>query len=437
MDNEFLTGHQAAGDSRTGQSQSENINRVINQETVPADTKESMRMLHKISSLLNDQIAEAANSLTQHFSVSSAVMSGVSKVKEAVSELIELDSILSEIGRTSDLTSGQLEALGSSAFDSASKYSVSAADYLTTVQEMYRAGFQNAQEMAELSLLAQAVGDLESDTANNYLTASNAAYNYRSNAEELNKVLNAQNYITENTAVRMQDMADATTESAAIAAQYGVQMDELSALIAVAASKTGDSGSEVGNALKNIFAALQDTADKPVVDAFQSFGISMTKMVDDAEKLKTPIELLQELSSVFNELPAEDPKLENILSNIGSDNYTDTLSAILSDWGSYESMLDLYSRGTESTAEEVEKNTGNIKDSLTRLSNTWTGTISNIISPDAINTAVNALNGLLSVVNKITGTLGSSGTIGLGAGLFAGLNNVGGDKKYSLNCYLF
>ena len=121
MDNEFLTEHQAAGNSRTGQSQTESISRVISQETVPADTKESMRMLHKISSLLNDQIAEAANSLTQHFSVSSAVMSGVSKAKEAVSELIELDSILSEIGRTSDLTSGQLEALGSSAFDSASK----------------------------------------------------------------------------------------------------------------------------------------------------------------------------------------------------------------------------------------------------------------------------------------------------------------------------
>ncbi len=385
----------------------------------------TQRGLGKLGKNLKDQFKEAGASFTQWLSVSSAIMLGVSKTKEAISELIELDSILTEISKTSDLTNQQLKELGNTAFDSASKYGRSAADYLTGVQEMYRAGFKNAEEMAELSLLAQAAGDMESNSANDYLMATNAAYNYKGSVEELNKVLDSQNYITNNAAVSMQDMADATSEAASIASQYGVKIDELSALIAVATSKTRESGSEVGTALKSIFVTLQDTTSKPVVDAFDSVGISMTKIVDGSERLKTPIELLKELSTVFNKLPEGDTKRANILTDIGKKYHANTLSAILSDWESYESMLDLYSQGIGSAAEEAEKSANNIEGSLNRLSNTWTDTIENVINSDAILTIVRLLNGLLSVINKITDSLGSLGTIGLGAGLFTSIKNVG------------
>lgn len=400
-------------------------------------TENSMRGLGRLGASLKDQMSQAAQSFTQWLSVSSAVMMGVSKTKEAISELIELDSILTEISKTSDLTNQQLRELGNTAFDSASKYGRSAADYLTGVQEMYRAGFKNAEEMAELSLLAQAAGDMESNSANDYLMATNAAYNYKGSVEELNKVLDSQNYITNNAAVSMQDMADATSEAASIAAQYGVEIDELSALIAVATSKTRESGSEVGTALKSIFVTLQDTTSKPVVEAFDAVRISMTKIVNGSEQLKTPIELLKELSVAFNELPEGDTKRANILTDIGKKYHANTLSAILSDWESYESMLELYSQGIGSAANEAEKSANNIEGSLNRLSNTWTDTIENILNSDAILTVVKALNGLLSVINNVTDKLGSLGTIGLGAGLFAGVKNSGVRKCVLFICFCF
>lgn len=389
------------------------------------DTETSMRGLHRLGASLKDQMSQAAQSFTQWLSVSSVIMLGISKTKEAISELIELDNILTEISKTSNLTNNQLKELGDNAFESASKYGRSASDYLTGVQEMYRAGFSNAEEMAELSLLAQAAGDMASNSANDYLMATNAAYNYKGNAEELNRVLDSQNYITNNAAVSMQDMADATSEAASIASQYGVQIDELSALIAVATSKTRESGAEVGTALKSIFVTLQDTTSKPVVEAFDAVGISMTKVVNGAERLKTPIELLKELSVAFKELPEGDTKRANILTDIGKKYHANTLSAILSDWESYESMLDLYSQGMGSAAEEAEKSANNIEGSLKRLGNTWTDTIENVIHSDSILFVTKSLNGLLSVINNITSKLGSLGTIGLGAGLFAGVKNIG------------
>lgn len=112
-------------------------------------------------------------------------------------------------------------------------------------------------------------------------------------------------------------MADATSEAASVAAQYGVNIDELSSLIAVAVSKTRESGSEVGNALKALFINLQDTTSKPIQEAFDSVHISMTEMVNGSEKLKTPIELIKELSAAFTSLDEGDTRRANILSDIG------------------------------------------------------------------------------------------------------------------------
>lgn len=389
------------------------------------DTKNICKDLGLTGQTWLKSIGDKVKQLSTYLSGAMIISKATSTVRNEISELKELDSILTEISKTADLTSRQLKELGDSAFESASKYGRTASDYLIGVQEMYRAGFNNAEEMARLSLLAQAAGDMESNAANDYLMATNAAYGYKGSVEELNKVLDSQNYITNNAAVSMQDMADATSEAASISAQYGVNIDELSSLIAVAVSKTRESGAEVGNALKSIFITLQDTTSKPVVEAFDAVGISMTKIVDGSERLKTPIELLKELSVAFNELPEGDTKRANILTDIGKKYHANTLSAILSDWESYESMLNLYSQGLGSAAKEAEKSANNIEGSFNKLKNTWIDTVENVINSEAILAVTKVLNSLLSVIDKITSKLGSLGTIGLGTGLFAGFKNVG------------
>ena len=58
----------------------------------------------------------------------------------------------------------------------------------------------------------------------------------------------------------------------------------------------------------------------------------------------------------------------------------------------------------------------------------WT----NVLDSDTLKTAVDALTTLLKLLDKLTSTLGGLGTIGLGAGLFAGFKNDGRDRMYSL-----
>ncbi len=388
-------------------------------------TERTMGALGRLGKSFSEQIKEFGKNVTSYLSISSVFMSLISKTRESITELKDLDSILTEISKTSNLTEQQLKNLGSSSFDSASKYGKVASDYLVGVQEMFRAGYRNAEKMSELSILAQAAGDLDANTANDYLIATDAAYNLKGNIEELNKVLDGQNFITNNAAVSMLDMAQATSEAASIASQYGIKIDELSSLIAVATSKTRESGSETGTALKALFVNLQDTTSKPIKEAFDAVNISMTEMVNGAEKLKSPIQLLKELSDAFVSLDEGDARRANILSDIGGKHHANTLSAILSDWSSYEKMIGLYSHGIGSAAQEAEKSSKNWEGSMNRLSNTWTSTVNNIANSDAIITSINSINGVISVVDKLTNALGSLGTIGLGAGLLAGFKNAG------------
>lgn len=74
-----------------------------------------------------------------------AINDFISMAKETLSELREVDTLLTQISKEiGGLSKSDLKKLGSDAFDTASKYGKSASDYLTEFQEASRAGYQNA-----------------------------------------------------------------------------------------------------------------------------------------------------------------------------------------------------------------------------------------------------------------------------------------------------
>lgn len=403
------------------------------------ETENSMRGLHRLGASLKDQMSQAAQSFTQWLSVSSGVMLLISKTREAVSEIKELDNILTEISKTSDMTSQQLKQLGMDAYDAASKYGRTASDYLLGVQEMARSGFygEKGSAMAEQSLLAQSAGDMNAELANNYILATNAAYKLNGEADKLNAVLDGQNSITNRNSVAMADMATAMSEAGTVASSYRVSIEDLSAMIGTIESVTKLGGSEVGNAIKAILINLQNVTSDKIVDTLYAANASMTEFVNGAEKLRNPIDILRDLATTFNQLDEDDPLRAEILTNIGQKYHAAKLGALLQNMEMFDKMLVDYSEGTGSALEESNKSAENLTGTLNKLSNSWTEFVNNIINSDGLKAGVNLLNKLVEGATSLTSKLGSLGTIGLGAGLFAGFKNVGGDKVYSLICYLF
>lgn len=208
---------------------------------------------------------ELKNSITKFgswFLIGGGVAFAVRSFTSAITELKEIDTQLTEISKTSELTTQQLKELGNASFDAANKYGATVIGYLEGVREFSRAGKENAQALAEVSILAQSAGDLTADTANKYLLATDAAYALGGSEEKLTAVLDAQNQVTNRNAVSLEQLAEATMVAGSQAAQSGVDVNELTAAVSTMSIVTQQGGDIAGRAFKGILMNLQQVTGR-------------------------------------------------------------------------------------------------------------------------------------------------------------------------------
>ena len=271
------------------------------------------------------QVRKDFSNFATFLGAGTVTMTAINQIRNAFNEFKEVDTILTEISKTSGQAREELESLGKTAYESASAYGRTVTDYLNAVKEMNRAGFygESGNKMAELSLLAQSAGSLDPTLANDYLLASNAAYQLGGDIEKLNEVLDGQDLITNRNAINMQDMAEAMKVVGSQAANSRVGVDDLSAAIGTMVSSTRKSGNEVATSLKAIFINLQNVSSSKIIKTLEAAGTSMTVMKDGIEQLRTPMEILKDLAKTYNELDEADPLKAQITTNIGGKHHAD------------------------------------------------------------------------------------------------------------------
>ncbi len=345
----------------------------------------------------------------------------VNKFRTSLNSLKEMDTIFTEISKTTDLTAQKLQELADRSYSIASKYGVLAKNFSTSLQEMSRAGFGDgkAEPLAELATLAQSAGALTSDLTNDYLIASNAAYGYQGNVEKLNALLDAQNQVTNRNAVSMTELADATKVAANQLANSNISENEMTALLGTGIATTKESGQVVGRAVKAIIMNLQQVVNTDegletteedlgkVESRLDSLGIKMKEVVDGTTRLRNPILLLKELAEVYNSLPKDSAERANIISDIGGKYRGNVLSSILSNWSTYTKMLGDYENAAGSALREAEKSADSWEGRLAQLQNTWDSFVASITSKDTIKGGISALDHIIQTFEKLTDTIGA------------------------------
>ena len=350
-----------------------------------------------------DKIRGLLSNVTKIGSTLGVASLAVSNFQKSLKTIRELDDILTEISKTSNSTKQELEVLGNSSFDTASKFGKVASDYLTAIQEFNRSGFygEAGKALGELSLLTQAAGDVTAETAQNYLLATNAAYGYAGNVEKLTSVLDGQNFITNRHSVDMETMATATEKAGSMAANTGVKVEELSAMIGTISARTKEAGTITGTGIKALLVNLQSLSSDKIVGTLEKANASMTETVDGVEKLRTPIAILKDLAKTYNSLSENDPLKSEITTNIGGKHHANQLSALLSGWSDYERMLVDYSNGAGSALEEANKSANNLTGRLNALQNSWDELVNSITNKSAIKGGVSFLDTLLQSTTKL------------------------------------
>lgn len=334
------------------------------------------------------------------FGVASVVLSNFQKSLKTIKLN---DDLITEISKSSNSTKKELDELVNSAFQTASKYGQPSSDYLTAIQQMNRSGFygEAGKALGELSLKAQAAGNLSADTAQKYLLAASAAYDYKGSIQQLSTVLDGQNAITNAHSVDLETMASATTRAGSVAANAGVKIEELSAMIATISARTKETGDETGTGIMSLLKNLQNVSSDTIVDTLNKANVSMTETVNGIERLRNPIEILKDLAKTYNSLDASDPLKSEITTNIGEEYHANQLSALLSSWDMYEKMLKTYAEGTGSADIEVQKTAGSLSGRLNTLQNSWDSLVNTITNKEALKDGISLFDGLVNTAEKL------------------------------------
>lgn len=324
------------------------------------------------------------------------------RAKQAVTELKEINSLLSELRRADHtLSKTDLKRIGDNAVDTAGKYGKNVSDYLSAVLDASRMGHKNAEGVAELSLALQSACDINADLAGQYLLAADQAFAMNGSVKELAATLDGACSLADRHAVSMSDLAEGMSAASAQAAASGMDIREATAALAAMLATTDLSGTEAGNALAGLLVHLQQMSGEPM-------------------------QLLKELSGAYTALGKTDIKYTALFDAVSSNTFqSEALDALLQNYGLYEEMLQDYADGTGTLASEAAKAADTWEGALNRLSNTWTDTIGNLIDSDAVTAIVNTLNGLLSVIEKITDNTNTLGSAGALSGLLMYTKGIG------------
>ena len=370
-----------------------------------------------------EKFGNAFKVISTYVSANQIINMVISQIRSAVTELQTVDDRLTEISKTSDRTTESLRSLGETAFDTASKYGRTASDYLLGVQEMSRAGFneQQSEDMAELTILAQAAGDMTADLANQYLIATNAAYDYNGSIAELTDTLDRQNYVTNHYALSMNDLAEATKIAASQAAQSGIGIDEMTAALSTMISTTQQGGEIASRALRGILMNIQqvkgevgDGEEDITAESLSKYekaaadlGVSLKEVRNGAVALRDPMVVLDELATAFNKEADDSIKKANLINAIGGKYRGNQLSALLSNWDTYKDILNTFNseQAVGSAMTEAEKSANNWAGSLNKVRNSWAELVNQFINSD------NAIS-VLQSADKIIQNLSDSATTG-------------------------
>ena len=360
----------------------------------------------------------AIGKFTEWLVIGNLVTGTLNAVTGALDTMKAVDSELTTISKVMDASEEQLKRLENQAYDTASAYGVAADEYLSSVAEFARAGYEGQSDaLGELAIKTQLVGDVTAQTANQFLLSVDAAYKYGGSIEKLTRVLDGANEVDNKYATSIEAIAEGMGIVAPVAAQAHVGVEELTAAIGTITAVTQRSGSEAARALRALFLNIIGDTKTEVEDGatwtageiaglrdvLEEYAPAAVAAAEATGSVINPMEAIAALSEAMKSGLLTEQELMEQVSDIGGKLRTSQLLALIQNWDMYSQML----KDIETSAGSADKEVSKMLDSWERktevLNNTWTKFVSNMLNTDEIKAGLDVLIGLVEVLDTDAG----------------------------------
>jgi TP901 family phage tail tape measure protein len=364
---------------------------------------------------------DASNARVIAFGASAGIIFGVQRAFAALtSSVIDTQKSLADINVILNVSTSQLQKFGGELFGIAKNTGQSFEEVAKAATEFSRQGLGIVETLKRTNeaLILSRLSGLDTVKSVEALTA--AVNSFASQAVTATEVVNKFANVDAAFAVSSSDLAEALQRVGSSAAQSGVNLDELIAIVTAAQQTTARGGAVIGNSFKTIFTRLQRSK---VVNLLEGLGVD-TK--DSSGQIKSTINLLTDLAKVYDNLGTL--QQAEVAEKVGGVFQINILKAALADLGKefsiYNSALEISGSSTDQAIrrnEELNKTYAAQLNAIRENAKQLGASVGDRLFGPAFNRVVGNANDILGGVNA-----GDGSSIGatLGKGILDGLGQV-------------
>lgn len=243
------------------------------------------------------------------------VYTAMNSLFQASKELLDIEETMADIAIATGAAGDELDRYYESALDVANLTGVDVTDTLEAQAKAYRAAsgeadrFSTANVLLKDSMVLARLSGMDQTKALDTLVA--ALRQTGKGLQDGTQLLDKWVRTTQNAGVSIEDLAESFAITSDVADTVGVDVDQLNGLISVLAEKTTLSSTEIGNALRTMFANI--TAPE-AVSTLEEFGIA----VRDVEgNMRSWMDITQNIVDLMNSGVLNDEQINKLANALG------------------------------------------------------------------------------------------------------------------------
>lgn len=401
--------------------------------------KASMSILDKFGKSLKDQFSQAAGTLTQYFSIArgfSLVFDQLQKIPKAV---YEIDTAMTNLYKVTDETEKKYISFLDSASYSAYNLGRSVSSLVDQTANWAKLGFSldEASRLSEISSIYANVGEVDDDTAVKDIVTAIKAFNIE--AENSITIVDSLNKLGNEFATDAKSLGEGLRNAASSMAVAGNDINQTLAILTGGGEITQNVG-ELANGLRVVSMRLrgmkgelqelgEEYEDIESISKIQTQIYNLSKgtvnIFKDDGSFKSTYDQLKEISEIYFDL--SDSDRADLTEIMFGKNRANQGVAILQAFksGQIEKAYEASANAAGSAMQEQERWMGSLEAKTQQFEASFQSLSSTILDSNLLKWFVDFGTGTTKTLDTIINKLGSLGTIGLGAGLFAGVKNTG------------
>lgn len=389
---------------------------------------------------LGDKIYAAYKKFGGWAIVTQTMSKAVAMFKSMVSNVVELDTAMTELYKVTNETKDVYAQFLSGSADTAREVGATMTDVINSTADFARLGYSlsDSEELAKAALIYKSVGDgiKDVDEASQSIISTMKAFGVE--AENAMTIVDEMNYTGNNFAISSAGIGDALIRSASALSAAGNTMEQSIALITAMNSTVQDTD-KVGTTLKTLTMYLRaaKTEAESAGESTEGMASSVSKLREDilsltnnkvdimldSENFKSTYQIMQEISDVWNDIADVDQA--NLLELLGGKRNSDAVVSLIKNFQTAKDVMDGLGESAGSADRELATFKDSIEGRMTDLRTSFQQLSSTVVNSDLIKNVVSGGDSVLQVLNKITQTIGTIPGIVTGIGAILSKNDLG------------